>query len=146
MSKISQKLGNKGEEMALDKYLNNGYKLVKRNFQYFSKGVKGRIGEIDLIVIRFINNIVNIRFIEVKTRSNNRFDLPVSQISEKKINSISLSSDKFIYEINNNLVEFCESQNIDLNLFKAVEIDKIVYNFDLVSIVRGEIEIIPNFV
>ena len=55
-------LGDKGESLACDWYIRNGYKVVGRNINI------SRVGEIDLIVVRSVRNSVEYVFSEVKTR------------------------------------------------------------------------------
>lgn len=73
--------GKFGEELALKYYLENGYKLVTQNFQYYSKGQSGRKGEIDLILSK--DNILVL--VEVKARSSTKFGRAIEQINPNKI-------------------------------------------------------------
>jgi putative endonuclease len=70
-----------GEEMACQYYRDQGFEIVARNFQYYREGVRGRMGELDIIAYK--KELLCI--VEVKTRSN-QFYGPVSgQISLTKL-------------------------------------------------------------
>lgn len=66
-------LGQQGEDFAASHYSKLGYKLVERNFKApFGK----QTGEIDLIVAKS----KEIVFVEVKTRSSNKFGSPFDAV------------------------------------------------------------------
>lgn len=69
--------GNKGEGIACQYLIKNGYKILEKNF-------KVSFGEIDLIVNK--NNIIC--FVEVKTRNSLIYGLPEEAITEKKKSKI----------------------------------------------------------
>lgn len=84
--------GKIGEKLAI-KYLENlGYKLLETNYQK-------REGEIDLIMedLKF-DEIV---FIEVKTRSSNRYGYPEEHVDYKKIDKIMTVAQKWLREKDN---------------------------------------------
>src|SRR5688500_8234634 len=75
--KISNPLAREGEEIAT-KYLQKlGYKIIDRNF-------RARNTEIDIIAI-YDNTLV---FIEVKTRTTDKFGTPFEQIAYFKLKSL----------------------------------------------------------
>lgn len=79
--------GDRGESIACKYLLDNGYKIVKRNYR-FGKG------EIDIIAIKDST----LAFIEVKTRSNQNFgpaELAVTPGKQKQIRKI---AEAFLYE------------------------------------------------
>lgn len=67
----------RGEDLAEQYLKKNGYKILERNY---SK----RYGEIDIVAIN--NNILV--FVEVKTRSSNRFGSPLEAITHWKLRSV----------------------------------------------------------
>ena len=69
--------GSKGEDIACQYLIKNGYKILEKNF-------KVSFGEIDLIVNK--NNIIC--FVEVKTRNSLIYGLPEEAITEKKKSKI----------------------------------------------------------
>ncbi len=73
MSLYRRRLGTAGEEMALSYLLEQGYRLLEKNYRC-------RFGEIDLIV-EDGNTVV---FIEVKTRSSYLFGLPQEAVGWSK--------------------------------------------------------------
>ena len=70
----SKEIGNMGEDIAEDFLVNNGYEILRRNFY-------SQYGEIDVIV----KKDGQIRFIEVKTRTNEKFGNPEDSVNKKKI-------------------------------------------------------------
>ena len=73
MSK-NKKIGNLGEDLALQHCLQNGYELIEKNWTIGHK-------EIDLI---FKKEDIYI-FVEVKTRTNLKMGMPENAISNAKI-------------------------------------------------------------
>jgi putative endonuclease len=69
----NQATGRWGEELVLARYLENGYRLVVRNWQV-------RQGEIDLI----LQNRDTLVFVEVKTRSAVKYGEPIESIDWRK--------------------------------------------------------------
>lgn len=70
-------LGNKGEKRAAAYLTSKGYKIIERNYRC-------KLGEIDLIAEK--DNIIV--FVEVKTRSNDRFGKGFEAVVHKKIDKI----------------------------------------------------------
>ncbi|MBE7712700.1 MAG: YraN family protein [Cyanobacteria bacterium SIG26] len=70
--------GNKGEDLACEYLVKNGYEIIERN-RHFSK-----LCEIDIIA-KFKNRVV---FVEVKTRRTNSFGTPLEAITGTKYNNI----------------------------------------------------------
>jgi putative endonuclease len=75
--------GRAGETQASQYYQEKGYTIVAHNYQYYSQG-RGRKGEIDIIATR--DNVIC--FVEVKTRTNQRFGPALSQITPAKIRAL----------------------------------------------------------
>lgn len=74
----NREFGNKGEDLACEYLLKNGYEIVARNV-HFSK-----LCEIDIIAKQKGKYI----FIEVKTRKTNAFGTPMEAITAKKYQNI----------------------------------------------------------
>lgn len=74
----NREFGSKGEDIACEYLIKNGYKIQERN-KHFSKYC-----EIDIIA-QFKNKTI---FIEVKTRKNNNFGTPFEAITRTKYNNI----------------------------------------------------------
>ena len=70
-------LGNKGEEIASDILVKNGYKIIDKNYS-------SRFGEIDIIAI----DKDTLVFVEVKTRQSLKFGLPQEAVTPQKIYKI----------------------------------------------------------
>ncbi len=75
--KISNPLGRKGEEIAANYLKKSGFKIIDRNF-------RARNTELDIVAV--YNNILV--FIEVKTRSSDKFGTPLEQIAYFKLRSL----------------------------------------------------------
>src|SRR3990167_10749073 len=75
--KISNPIAIRGEDLATKFLKDKGYKIIDKNFR---KGY----GEIDIIAIQGRTLV----FIEVKTRTSNRFGTPFEQITSFKIRAL----------------------------------------------------------
>lgn len=83
------KRGNEGEEKAASFLIQNGYKILERNYRY-------KHSEIDLIVQKE-NWLV---FVEVKTRTSHRFGYPEEFVDEKKADKILEGAEQYLFENN----------------------------------------------
>lgn len=72
-------LGNCGENLAYNYLKKQGLIILEKNY-------KNKIGEIDIICYNKSDN--EICFIEVKTRSSNKFGLPCEAVNFRKQNKI----------------------------------------------------------
>lgn len=72
--RISNPVARKGEDLACEYLKKKGYKIIERNF-------RKSYGEIDIIAI-YRNILV---FIEVKTRTNDKFGSPLESITQRKL-------------------------------------------------------------
>lgn len=70
--------GNIGEELACNYLLKKKYKIAEKNWRYSNQG------EIDIIAI----DDKTLVFIEVKTRKNTKFGLPIEAVNTYKLNKI----------------------------------------------------------
>lgn len=70
--------GNFGEKIAQDYLKKLGFKILETNFRY------SRLAEIDIIA----SKDKTLHFIEVKTRSSDKFGMPFEAITKTKLNSI----------------------------------------------------------
>ncbi|GAB4219436.1 MAG: YraN family protein [Candidatus Microgenomates bacterium] len=84
MSLYKKNLGKIGEQTACNYLQNNGFKIIKRNFQT-------RFGEIDIIAEK--NN--TLYFIEVKTRSNLDKGAPYEAVNKYKIIHVKKAANYF---------------------------------------------------
>lgn len=84
MLPLNKSKGNFGEDLASKFLIQNGYKVIKRNFH-------SRFGEIDIIATK--NN--TLVFVEVKTRSNSRFGSPIEAVTPKKVENIRKTAEYF---------------------------------------------------
>ncbi len=74
----NREFGQKGEDLACEYLIKNGYSIVERNV-HFSK-----LCEIDIIA-KYKNRYV---FVEVKTRKSNAFGSPFEAVTRAKYNNI----------------------------------------------------------
>ena len=84
----NREFGNKGEDLACEYLIKNGYEILERN-KHFSK-----LCEIDIIA-KFKNKIV---FIEVKTRKTDAFGTPMEAITKSKYNNIKTGVLSYVQE------------------------------------------------
>ncbi|MBD0831416.1 YraN family protein [Aestuariibaculum sediminum] len=85
-------LGKKGEQLAVDYLINNGYSILERNYR-FDKA------EIDIIAQH--SNVLAV--IEVKTRSSTGFGNPEDFVKPKQIKNLVKAVDAYINTFNINL-------------------------------------------
>ncbi len=86
----NREFGSKGEDLACEYLVKNGYEILERN-KHFSK-----LCEIDIIA-KYKNKIV---FIEVKTRKSDAFGSPLEAITKTKYNNIKTGVLSYIKENN----------------------------------------------
>ena len=89
MKNMNKLIGNHGEDIAANYYLNNGYITLDRNFLI-------KKGELDLIVKK--DDVIV--FVEVKSRSNNFFGTPCESVTFSKQKNIKYLS-KYYLTIHN---------------------------------------------
>lgn len=89
---LNLRLGKSGEKQAYDFLRDNGYKVLFKNY-------RTTFGEIDIIA----RDKDTLCFIEVKTRSSDRFGLPKEAVGERKQQQISKAALFFLKE--NNMLE-----------------------------------------
>ncbi len=70
--------GKYGEEIAVNYLIKNGCKIVEKNYRF------SRYGEIDIIAL----DGSTLCFIEVKTRTSDRFGAPFEAITKTKLDKI----------------------------------------------------------
>lgn len=87
----NREFGSKGEDLACEYLLKNGYEILERNKHY------SKYCEIDIIA-KF--NGVTI-FVEVKTRRNDSFGAPVEAITKNKYNNIKTGVLSYLQEHSN---------------------------------------------
>jgi len=96
-----QNLGSKGEILAANYFVSNGYKIIEKNY-YNRKGY--RLGELDLIVEDPKGKLV---FVEVKTRkSQGRDVVPEESVNKSKLKKIFKIIQYFLAERNLREVEW----------------------------------------
>lgn len=79
------KLGELGEEMALDHLVKNGYTIIEKNWRF-------QKAEIDLIAQKGTILVC----VEVKTRSTNEFGDPQDFVDSKKIKSLLKAMNQYV--------------------------------------------------
>lgn len=84
----NREIGNKGEDLACEYLVKNGYEILERN-KHFSK-----LCEIDIIA-KYKNKLI---FVEVKTRKTNAFGTPMEAITKTKYNNIKTGVLSYIQE------------------------------------------------
>lgn len=89
--KISNPIAVRGEDIATDFLKKKGYKILERNFR---KGY----GEIDIIAVKDKTLV----FIEVKTRTTDKFGTPLESISYYKLKTL-IKTAEFYKSLNSKL-------------------------------------------
>lgn len=89
MSKQGLCLGKAGEALACGLLINNGYKILARNY-------KTKLGEVDIIA----EDNDTICFVEVKARTTAKFGLPQEAISRAKQRQIAKAALIFLKQRN----------------------------------------------
>jgi len=74
----NKEIGKYGEEIAKNFLIKRGFKILEMNWHY------SRMSEIDIIASK--NNIIH--FVEVKTRSNDKFGMPLEAVNKRKLNYV----------------------------------------------------------
>ncbi len=72
-----KEFGAYGEETACDYLFNTGYSIIERNFTC-------KVGEIDIIAMDHSQKEDELVFVEVKTRSDNKYGRPAEAVNEFK--------------------------------------------------------------
>ena len=83
---VHNQLGKKGEEMAEAYLLQQGYRVLHRNWRHSHY-------EIDIIAIK--SEVLH--FVEVKLRSSKTFGLPEQNVKKKKFQSLLRAADEFLF-------------------------------------------------
>ena len=87
MVKTNKDIGKTGEDLSVEFLLNNGFKIIERNYRY-------KHFEIDIIAEK--NNCLH--FIEVKYRKTNNYGYPETFVSNSQKERIKTASENFILE------------------------------------------------
>ena len=82
--KIVNPVGKEGEDIACEFLRKKGYKIIDRNY-------RKKYTELDIIATK--NKILV--FVEVKTRTTNKFGLPKEQITNAKLRSLKKSAEYY---------------------------------------------------
>lgn len=78
--------GKTGESLGIGFCLQNGYSIIEKNWRHAP-------WEVDIIAVK--NGILH--FIEVKTRSTNRFGNPEDSVSNRKIRNLVNAAEQYLY-------------------------------------------------
>lgn len=114
--------GRTGEALARQYLVDQGFEILAQNYQFYRTGVQGRQGEIDIIGLK--DNILHL--FEIKTRTNQKFGSPFTQITRSQIQHI-----KFAYQY---------------YLSKNPKYLKLNAQFNAVSVIGQKVEVIYNAV
>ncbi|MBQ9266993.1 MAG: YraN family protein [Clostridia bacterium] len=114
-------LGKQGEDAVSDFLLESGYEILERNYQC-------KIGEIDIIAL----DVDEIVFIEVKTRSQERFGSPADAVDGRKKRHIYRTAEYYVMmnELENRKIRFDvievkeNGEDVTITQIKKAIIDK----------------------
>ena len=91
--KVNSKImGDSGEKFAANFLIDSGYKILARNFRVHATAEIDIIAQIDDTIV----------FVEVKTRSTNRFGTPAESVTIKKQKKIFTAAEIFLQQNNLN--------------------------------------------
>jgi putative endonuclease len=79
--------GNKGEQLAADYLSTKGYTVIERNWRF-------RYAEVDIIAEK--NN--RLHFLEIKTRTSDKFGKPEESMSYKKMKMLKIAAEEYQYK------------------------------------------------
>lgn len=82
-------LGKTGEDIATEYLIKNNYKIIERNFLC-------KMGEIDIIALKDEYLV----FIEVKTRSSNKYGVPSEAVTKNKLKHLYKTARYYVYTRN----------------------------------------------
>ncbi len=85
----TKKIGDKGEDFAINILKSKGYEILERNYRY-------KRAEIDIITLH--NNLLI--FVEVKALHSFEHGYPEERVNQSKINKIMEAAENYIYAIN----------------------------------------------
>ena len=86
---MSRDVGNEAETKAAEALINDGYKIIERNYNT-------RVGEIDIIA----EKDKCICFVEVKYRNPRGYGTAIDAITKSKMRKILMTAKKYLYENN----------------------------------------------
>lgn len=89
MKLYKKELGNLGENIACEYIEKRGYKIIERNFRCYN-------GEIDIIA----KDKDELVFIEVKTRTGDKYGQPIEAVDINKTKHIYRSAEYYVYKNN----------------------------------------------
>ena len=102
MSNWTKMLGKSGEDFAAEFLAEHGYKILARNFRVHATAEIDIIAQIDETIV----------FVEVKTRSTNRFGNPAESVTIKKQQKIFTAAEIFLQQ--NDLDKSCRFDVIEV--------------------------------
>lgn len=85
----TKEIGDVGEEMAARYLVNNGYRIVQRNY-------RTRYGEIDIIA----RDGLCLVFVEVKKKNSVRFGFPAEMVTAQKQKKLISMAESYLYGLN----------------------------------------------
>ena len=91
MDNWNKRIGKWGEDIAVSFLEQNGYSIIKRNFHT-------SFGEIDIVAAEEDQGETYIVFVEVKTRTSDRFGYPEDGITDRKKDHLIAAINQFFQE------------------------------------------------
>ena len=111
-------LGENGEDVASNYLIENGYKIIERNFNC-------KQGEIDIVAeekVKYANRYEEeYVFVEVKTRKNKKYGRPSEAVNLPKQKHIYKATEYYVY------INKLENCNIRFDVIEVYEKDKHFY-------------------
>ena len=110
MGNWNKKIGKWGEDLAASFLERQGYSIISRNYHT-------RYGEIDIIAAEEDQGEIYLVFIEVKTRTSDRFGNPEDAITMRKKDHLLAAIDQFFQEN----PDICDPWQIDVIAIRKQE-------------------------
>jgi putative endonuclease len=89
-------IGKNGEELVREYLESEGYIIIAQNFSYRRQGVRGQLGEIDIVALK--NNILHI--VEVKSQNSLGFGSAIERVTPQKIQFLRSAYEAFVMKNN----------------------------------------------
>jgi Holliday junction resolvase-like predicted endonuclease len=130
MKKNQFDLAKYGENMAYKYFLDAGFELVARNFQYYRNRQQGRLGELDLVFFDSVKKVVHV--VEVKSREGFKFGQIIDQISYSKLRNLHKTYQYFLYKYKNytSLPAQLDIATVSPNAVEQIQVYWNAYSFD----------------
>jgi len=103
-------MGSKGEQMACDYLRQKGFRILEKNWRF-------RHSEVDIIAVK--NN--RLHFLEVKTRTSDKYGKPEESISAQKMHALKVAAEE--YQLRNPQWKYLQFDVLAISIFNDQTIE-----------------------